>query len=537
MKIFTNTIIKLKFWQAFIVTIAFCILLSFIFLQPILKNGLTGEDWQLLFEYKTYPEPLNRILYVWKEKGPYTTIQFYYIGILEKLFGLNYQLFQIINIIFKIFASVTLFILISKIFKDNLLASISAIVFSMIHSSAGSLQYVVKGTEYLGLGFMNLFFLSYYYCVAKNSFKLTLYSSLILFITFMLSPIRMFPLFGLIFFIEIYLLKPSIFRVAAFYLPVFFLVLISRGSASGYLNSSLNTINDLMGGNLNALLLPLNGLGYSLLGNEQLNAIGAPAYLVAIAILVYSAICFTFWIRSSRKLDTIFLLFFGPWFALFFLISTWIILGKAFNVMDSMHWYLIVPSLGISIFIAALICLIIDQGVKCKKIYLPFAMIIFISVALVSYFEINRHFNYLLSIGTGAFDQTYIQNQVLASIRSQDQQNLIVFFDLPDDPGLSHYYQVSLNVGHFGHWLFYFKKPPFQGCIVIITERQKITQAFKSDNGGFFEWDGLCAQDSYHIGTIKTRYSIADFRAFLLRDKKIFNMTNQTLENLTSGDF
>ncbi len=509
------------------------------FLQPVLKNGLTGDDWNLLFNYKTFdPKPLNRISDAWVIMGPYTTIQFYYIGILENLFGLNYQLYQIINIGFKIFASVTLYLLISKIFKDYLLASISAVVFSMIHSSAGALQYVVKGSEYLAICFMNLFFLYYYDSITKNSLRLTFFSSVILFTAFMLSPIRLYPLFVLIILIELYLLikkiallSKSLLRLTIFYLPVFFLALISRNIASGYLGETISFLKDITNYNWYYLLLPFKALGYTLFGNDQLGFLHIPPYMVGLLIFLISAVFFIIWIKNG--LNKNFLLFFGPFFAFLFLIATWMILGRSFNVIASLHWYLIIPSLGISVFIASIITLLLKIGVHTKKLgYLIVAFLIFIATALISYYEIDKHYNYLLSIGTRSEDQIYMQNQILNSINNQNQLNLIVFFDLSKDTKNNQFYEVSLNTGHFAHWIDYFKSPKFLGCITVITSKEKLIEFYRGGDNEYFESEGLCAQTQYNVGTIKIDYDIKDFRAFLLNNKKVFNITDQVLKDL-----
>lgn len=528
----------------FLLTIFLCGILNFFFLQVVLKNGLTGDDWQLLFAYKTFnPHTLNRFLDVWLIRGPYTTVQFYYIGILEAVLGINYQLLQIINIFFKIFASITLFILISRIFKNYLLASTSAIIFTIIHSSAGALSYVVKGTEYLAIGFMNLFFLSYYYCITKNSVRLTLLSSVILFLAFMLAPIRMYPLLGLIPLIEIYLiiksrnifylLKPFI-RLIIFYLPIIFFAIGSLGSISVYRNDSVNFINDLKLGNRHFFLAPLQGLGYTLLGNNQLNILKVPASLLGIFLLILSLGFFIAWIKNGRKWDKLFLLSFGSWFAFFFLVSTWIIQGKAFNILDSLHWYLIIPSMGISVFIAGLICLFYERWIKSKRYkYLFMALSVLIIISFVSYYEINRHFDDLLVRGTGWEDQSYMQNQVLNSL-DKNQLNVFVYFEGLDDPNNHQYYEVSLNLGYFEYWMLYFKKPNFSGCISYITDRGKLLEAYRISDSEYFESDGLCAGNQYDIRKVKTVYDVLDFRAFLLKDKKIFNITNRVLQELRS---
>lgn len=528
----------------FILTLLVCTILTFLFLQDVLKNGLTGDDWQLLFAYKTFdPQPLNRILDAWMIRGPYTTIQFYYIGILEGFFGLNYQLFQIINICFKIFATITLFILISKIFKSYFLASTSAVIFSIIHSSAGAFKHVVKGTEYLGIGFMNLFFLSYYYCITKNSIRLTLLSSVILFLTFMLAPIRMYPLLGLIPLIEMYLIiksrnvsypLKSFMRLIILYLPITFFAIGSLGSISVYRNDSVNFINDLKLGNWHFFLAPLEGLGYTLLGNEQLNILKVPVSLLGISLLVLSLVFLVTWVKNGSKLDKLFLLSFGPWFAFFFLLSTWIIQGKAFNILDALHWYLVIPSVGLSVFIAGLICLFYELWTKSKKHrYLFLATFLSVTVALVSFNEINRYFNDLLARGTGREDQSYMQNQVLNSL-DKNQLSIFVYFEGLEDPSLHQYYEVSLNLGYFEYWIHYFKKPNFLGCVGYVTEKNKLIASYKSNNGEYFEWDGLCANSRYDIKTIKTIYDKSEFRAFMFKDKKIFNITNRVLEDLKS---
>lgn len=533
------------FMVVFIFTLFVCIILNFIFLKSVLEMGMTGDDWDLLFAYKTFdPQPLYRIPYVWLMKGPYITIYFLYIGILEGILGLNYQLFQIINICFKIFASITLFLLISRIFKNYLLASVSAIMFSIIHSSAGAFWYVVKGTEYLAIGFMNLFLMFYYYAIIRNSLRLTVFTSLVLVTAFMLSPIRIYPLLGLIFLIETYLifkkyasLSRSFFRLIILYLPIIFIADARRGSYSGYLNGIISIINGIKDGNWHYLLLPLNALSYTILGNDQLQFLHFPAYSVGILILIFSVISFIVWIKRGSKLNKLFLLFFTPAFAFFFLISTMLILGPAFNITSSMHWYLIVPSIGISVFISTLICLLIEQGVRLKRgVYLFLAFLLFTLIALVSNYEISKHFNYLLSIGMRSSDQYYLQNQVLNLVNSQDQRNLILYveMDASTGPNINQYYAVASNLGYMPHWLLYFKKPELIGCIAVITDKKNLRESYRFDGLEYFEANSFCAQTRYNIGMVKTKFEVQDFRALLFKDRKIFNITDQMLQELRS---
>lgn len=554
MKILPNVIIKLRVWQTKIISldkkylekfilifaVLLCIILNFLFMHLVLENGFTGDDWRLLFNYKTFAKPLSRILEVWSDKGPYLTTQFYYIGLLDKFFGFNLPLFQIINIFFKIFASITLYFLILRIFKDYFLAYLSAFIFSIIHSSAGALQYVVKGTEYLGIGFMNLFFYYYYIAIVQNSTKLIYISSLFLFIAFLLSPIRLYPLYALVFLVEVYLairmkkILLSISRLIILFFPIIFLLMAITGNTSGYLNGTINFIKDILQGNWQYLLLPFKALGYTLLGNDQLQFLHLTAEYVGIGIFISSIICFYDWVKKGSQLNKAFLLFSGLWFAFFFLISTWIILGNSFNLGSTVHWYLIVPSLGISLFISSLICLLLDKGVGLRRyLYKLIALVLFITVVFICHYEITQHYSYFLSIGTGSKDQLYLQNQVLSSINNQNHPNLIIYLEIADQIN-SQFYNVALNTGYIREWLLYFKTPQFLGCIALITDKNKLREVYKVDKGGYFETNGLCAETRYNIGIIKTVYDVKDFRAFLLKDKKISDITNQVLLKLKS---
>jgi hypothetical protein len=132
----------------------------------VLQLGFTPDDWRLLFFYQSLGDnPFSKILYVWSVKGAYTTSQVYYIGILNYFFGLNYQLYQVTNIVIKTIATVSIFPLVLIIFKRRLLAFLTTLLYGASFMGSKSLEYVVKGTDYLAIIPMNIFFIFYYYIV------------------------------------------------------------------------------------------------------------------------------------------------------------------------------------------------------------------------------------------------------------------------------------------------------------------------------------------------------------------------------------
>jgi len=166
-------------------------------LRDSLTLGFKPDDWILYFSYKSLgSHPLSKIASVWSERGLYTTYQVYYMGLLDSLFGLNYFLYHWSNLVLKILATVSLYPLILIIFRNKLLAALAVIIFSFSHSAVGPLEFVVKGSDYLAIFWMNLFLLMYY-LIASNKLKGWKYYFL-LFVLFYLSlafsPIRIFPL-------------------------------------------------------------------------------------------------------------------------------------------------------------------------------------------------------------------------------------------------------------------------------------------------------------------------------------------------------
>lgn len=521
-----------------------CIFFNFFFLQPVLKNGFTGDDWQLLYAYKTFdPDPMGRFLDVWMERGPYTTIQFFYIGILERIFGFHLKAFHTVNIILKIFASITLFYMILKIFKDRLLAGMSAIIFSMIHSSAGALAYVVKGTEYLGIGFMNLFFVVYYYAVIQNSFRLTLLSSAFLFAAFMSSPIRFYPLLALIFLIEFYIVIKkrkirfffgSVLRMTLLYIPVLFMIIPTFGFLRIYGSNTENLLTKFKAGIFLDFIMLFKGFGFSLLGNSQLKFIHIPSAVLGAVLLAASFTAFLTWNNKRAGLNKLFLLFFGPFFVFFFLAAIWLVLG-GLNISGALHWYLLLPAVGISVFISALILFLYEKWVKSKKIrFLLTTSAVLILTGLISFYEIKGHYSKLLEVGTGAEEQIYMQNEVLNSLDNL-QINLLTFFEGPDNPALTQYYAVALNTGYLPNWVHYFKKPQFEGCVAIMIDKQKLLESYNVKEG-YFETEGLCSDNRYDLKIKKGIYLTSDFRAFLLKNRKIYNQTKEVLDKLRSRE-
>lgn len=302
------------------------ILLGFDFLKPALDIGLTPEDREFILRYKLLgPFPFTKLPQVWLERGAYTTVPIYYIGVVQSIAGFNYQLIQYIGIFFRFLAILSILPLTMLLFKNASLAAFTTIIFAFSYTTTGALETGVEPSEYLGLFLMNIFLISYYYLNTKFllDFRWLIVISLLLFIAVMASIMRVYPILFLLPLIEFFLFflipnkykfKYLIVKLTIFYLPFIFLKYLSPLSGSGHfaLPSILSRINE---GNWHLLLTPLQGLGfmipvgkyYSNLGVLDLSSFNTyMAFLLGRPLVIFGFISLILTLVSVKRLSFFF---------------------------------------------------------------------------------------------------------------------------------------------------------------------------------------------------------------------------------------
>lgn len=263
-----------------VLMILFVIGVQYYLLADSLALGFKPDDWILYFNYKLLGEnPLSKILSVWSERGIYTTYQVYYMGLLDSLVGFNHQAFHHINLIFKILATLSIYPLILVLFNRQLLAILAVIFFSISASTVGPLEFVVKGSDYLAIVWMNLFLIVYYLIIKNRLIGLEYY--FFLFFLFILSisfsPIRTFPLAVIPPIVELFLMlknfnwkniKKSLVRLTVLYWPFIILILYSPIAVLGDAKGPIGVLKAILEGNWFYILAPLSGIGYLFITNE-----------------------------------------------------------------------------------------------------------------------------------------------------------------------------------------------------------------------------------------------------------------------------
>lgn len=613
----------------FIVTCVLVCILQLLLLKIVLQFGLSSEDWLLIFDYQTIGGDRNffdKISAIFITEGIYSTTFIFYIGILESLLKDNSLAYQLINITFKIMATLSLFPLILIIFKRKLLAFLATILYSISYSSVGALQFVVKGTDYLAIFFMNSCLIMYFFSFNTRRKLFLLLTAILMFLAFIFSPIRIYPFLLFIFLFEvIFWLKskgffsiPKVFfRLISIFFPFILLLVLLPNSTGSYLNGPLVIYNLLSYGNYQLLLSPFSGLGYTFLPNEYWPIFGKLAlgnfkdylsFLITGPIIIYTgltiligflisrgktalwfilgviltniifeiicyflitnvrgetgpnikgfypvstyAIFFGFfaisiaisslilWLKDKFNI-LLFALFIGPIFSSIFLWGTWLIIGDNLTFKEGIHWYLIIPPIGSSLFLASLMTLGFDRvkqviNPNLRWILIPGLFLAILPIYMISSKEIDSTFTKLLNIGYGASDLDGMKGRITEHLKNTtDVSNALFYFDASDDlttPSL--FYPVTVISG-FEQKMHFRNGKLINGCVGIITEKIILQKSIivKDEVKGFSS-NSLCVENFHATGRPEVFYSPDDLYAFKLKDKNVIDIKKSILKEL-----
>lgn len=601
-------------------------LLQIILFSPQLSFGFTPDDWWPLALYKHLNSDfLTKILAVWKGNGVYTSYQVMYISILHYFFGFNFQAYQITNLTLKALSILTLFPLILIIFKSRLLAILATILYAVAYSPLGTLEIVVRGSDFIGIIFISIFFMAYYKVVAdklNNTLNLTLLMFLLV-LSMFFSPIRIYPFLVFILLTETYLclmqkskttLLNSCKRTIFIFFPYILMLVLSPVSILRFTSVNAPAIlSKIADGNWQLLLYPFGSFGSLFLLNDYWRVFGAihiktindyiiylltgpfiifllislfyslilslsvkkvfgfvfrtllislvlllavfvlakhresidrsllmgfdyvelyPVFF-AIFILALSFLVWREWVNKGKRNNLLLALWLGPVFAFVHIVLTWIF--KDYSVLfKGVHTYLNIPSIGISVFIAATMGLLYEKirnsfGILGKQlVYLTFLL-------LIPIFFINKNiidfYFYLNSYSMNAKEHEAVRNRVRNKLINFDNNRPSLFyFDATHDYINGRFYEESM-LGRFPDWMFFKGNYPSGSCNLpmFINSNLDLLRSLSAEKNGEvgFSYVDYCGKPIF--------YTRQDFHAFRLIDKQPIDIRDEVLEDLRTN--
>ena len=228
-------------------------------------------------------------------------------------------------------------------------------------------------------------------------------------------------------------------------------------------------------------------------------------------------------------------LFIGPIFSSVFLWGTWLIIGDVLNFKEGIHWYLIIPPIGSSLFLASLIVLGFDRIKKVVNSYLRWVLIIclfltILPVYLISSKEINTTFAYLLHIGYGASDQEEMKSKLLSYIKEPLDKNPALFYFESQEQQI--FYPVYLLVG-FEQTMLFRNWEVIKGCVGIIYDKSILEKSVAAKDGvKGFQASSLCVFNYFAVERREVFYRPDNFYAFKLKNREVIDIKQEVLEKL-----
>ena len=617
----------LFFILVFVIGFLQCLLLGL-----VLKYGFTPDDWGLLLFYKTLGDnPLSKIAYVWSIKGAYTTSQVYFIGILNSFFGLNYSAYQITNIILKILATLSLFPLILIVFKNRTLAFLTTFLYGISYMASRSLEYVVKGTDYLAIIPMNIFFIIYYYIMKKKvrGFWLFIFMSFFWFISLMISPIRIYPILILVPLIELCLwlqhrsrgsVIQSSKRLLILYLPFLLIYFYKPVSILGFLQNPPAIYHAIVAGNWHILLTPFQGVGLTLLTNgfwsnliNNLNLAEIGAYLsflvrgpfvvfgffililasiksqkparffsrafflnflldiifyylaihelsvaenlrlhfdparmypilVSSFMLAISFASFLEWKDYGRKDNLLLALWISSPIALLYTFLIWLLAPFGVGFEGQQGYYLVVPAIASSLFLAAIFVAILDKTIKMKSRMFRLIVVCGVVVSLFYIYtlykdDIYYFFNSAGINGRYGVDQDRMFTQVLNNLNNFNfTENNLFYFDVSEDAKRGTFYTETLLL-NLAVRLHIANGGVTDGCTGVfyedISSLAKLVSIKDGKDGkdGFIS-QGLCVKNGQGRNAGGIFYKINNFYAFRVKNGGLTNIKPEVVRRL-----
>lgn len=275
----------------FLILIPIVTLFQYFILAPHLRYGFADVDWNFLLSYKNISllnhDPINHFLFAWRTWGVYT-YQVYYIGLIQKFFGMDYINFQIVTHVFKIIATLSIYPLIYLVTKSKLAAFLTTIIYAVAYSSVGVMYTVVTSGLFVAVPVMSLFLIWYWHLINKEeNSTLDIFIAVVLFFsTLILATERMYPLVPIVALIEGFwwyknnfskkVLIQIIKRLTIF-IAIFIVMFLSKPSTfTGFFGNTVDTYVRLRAGNWQVIMSPIISLGSLFLPRDYWKYLGVP---------------------------------------------------------------------------------------------------------------------------------------------------------------------------------------------------------------------------------------------------------------------
>jgi len=242
------------------------LILSFILFYPTFKFALAGgEDWLTLYRYIKTFDSFTSHFDLGNYIGNYDAGNIF-MGIIYRMFGFNPLPYYIASLIFRIFASLTLYLAVLRWTEDKFAAWIASVIFIAGFAGIQATEYSFNMTTYASLGFFNIFM--YLFAQSRENLptREILKEVFLLFVAFYIAPHRLHGLIITIPFVEFLRIKKksvnnlfsAFLRIVLLLAPIFVFRISTALSLDEY---SLNMLREVLHKHISIFFYPISIMG------------------------------------------------------------------------------------------------------------------------------------------------------------------------------------------------------------------------------------------------------------------------------------
>lgn len=262
------------------------------------------------------------------------------------------------------------------------------------------------------------------------------------------------------------------------------------------------------------------------------------ASLIGIYVILFSTFCLVTYYLLKKTNRYLLFIPISITFTLIFIFGTFFITTQHFRYNTGVHRYLIMASIGWSLFISSLVFLINRK--YSSKLTIILTTIITICIFIISTNENNRVFQGFTAEGNNINQENLMQTQLLSKIpRFKLTKNVLIFISPSENPN-DQKWNNAIDLPHLLLWLHirksYLTENLLSGCLGGITNLEELRKATILKNGKkSFQYKGLCFTDEKEDNNPKVFFPMENFFAFKIINSSLIDTTSETIKQINKA--
>ncbi len=259
--------------------------------------------------------------------------------------------------------------------------------------------------------------------------------------------------------------------------------------------------------------------------------------IIGIFLLILAIAYFIEWFKQGKKVNWLLASWLGIFGAIIFIVMTWLLASTTLSFGGSQDHYLMIPSVGTSLFLASIIIILFEKLNKSKATLLVLFIPLFSMLIILFYLSnrqlIHDYFDHANLSGRAASGQILLQSRFKEIIKPFNKKEpMLFYFDTSEIENGPFYTESFLSSLPF--WMRFQGNQLVEGCseVLYLSDHKQLLSHIKEISGQKdFYYRSLCFQDGK--GQYKSfLYKPENFYAYKLKNKNFIDIKKDLLLEL-----